>query len=543
MKLFIKTFLGGAVGFTIVCAVMFVPVLHASAADTQTEQKIQMLFKEVVQLQTQLSALLAYTSNVQTSFKIGDTVETTDFLKVRKAAGTRAKKIGVQNPGAVGEITSGPVSSSGYVWWYVDFQDSTIDGWVAEDWLGIVVSPEATADATLSLQMTNTATELVDRQGVFTLSFSVTAEGNDVLIPSSVARVTAVNQDYVATDPSVGFWYGIYNAADPGSHAGQFSTSIDTAAVKVGDSYKVAKGTTENFELTVNYNPDQSGEYRVTLMATVFNEDHVLELSPAWDYRTDLLAIELGTLVLDVDYEDGVLEPLTQGVTVTAPTVAAAQVTSDIVRDGSYAIRYELHDTDPLVDGGTRTESHAINCANCRYETGDTVYYGFSVYIPPNWINDDVNSDILFQWHTPTDYSLGEAGKNPNMFFAMKRNDFVLRITHDPNLVTTATSAIKEQVNLVTNVESGWHDFVFKVHWSYNDDGEVTVWHKQNDDENYAEVLAKQGANMQNDLNPGFIKWGIYKPSWNGESTTNVSERIVYHDNIKIGGTFEEVQR
>jgi hypothetical protein len=43
----------------------------------------------------------------------------------------------------------------------------------------------------------------------------------------------------------------------------------------------------------------------------------------------------------------------------------------------------------------------------------------------------------------------------------------------------------------------------------------------------------------------GYLKWGIYKTSWYtntiGDYTASAIERTVYHDNVRIGNSWEEV--
>ena len=48
------------------------------------------------------------------------------------------------------------------------------------------------------------------------------------------------------------------------------------------------------------------------------------------------------------------------------------------------------------------------------------------------------------------------------------------------------------------------------------------------------------GPNMYN--RDGYLKWGIYKPGWKQHpELTNVTERMVWHDNIRIGFSTEMV--
>ena len=116
---------------------------------------------------------------------------------------------------------------------------------------------------------------------------------------------------------------------------------------------------------------------------------------------------------------------------------------------------------------------------------------------------------------------------------------FVLRITSDQNLVSTDDSPLREQIKLV-DIQPGWHDFVFKIKWSYFEDGRIEVWYKKKSVLEYSYIVDKHGPNMHNDKKRGYIKWGIYKPAWLNGSTATY-RRVVFHDNVIIGNNFTDI--
>ena len=193
--------------------------------------------------------------------------------------------------------------------------------------------------------------------------------------------------------------------------------------------------------------------------------------------------------------------------------------------------------------GGPRAETAVVGNGASRYAAGQARFYGFRVLIPAGWVNDGINEDIVFQWHNIPD--TGEASKSPNLFLAVKRNELVLRITSDAQRISTATSPVKSQILLVGNLDlahSIWHDFVFEVTWSYQAGaGRVRVWHKTSTQASYALVANRAGPNMHNDVQKGYVKWGIYKPSWRN-GVTAVNRREVRHDNIRVGRSFTAVR-
>ncbi len=70
-----------------------------------------------------------------TGIEVGDRVQTTAKLKVRATASNKGTHLGSQPKGSLGTVKAGPAYANGYTWWNVDFDNSTIDGWSAGNWL------------------------------------------------------------------------------------------------------------------------------------------------------------------------------------------------------------------------------------------------------------------------------------------------------------------------------------------------------------------------------------------------------------------------
>ena len=59
-------------------------------------------------------------------------------------------------------------------------------------------------------------------------------------------------------------------------------------------------------------------------------------------------------------------------------------------------------------------------------------------------------------------------------------------------------------------------------------------------EEDYRRVVTVYGPNMYN--REGYLKWGIYKPAWQQGGGYNVTMRKVWHDNVRIGVSWQEVK-
>jgi hypothetical protein len=67
-------------------------------------------------------------------FILGDSIQTTDDLKVRSAPSTTAFLLGIQSADSQGRVIDGPMYTDGYIWWKIDY-DVMPDGWSAQNWL------------------------------------------------------------------------------------------------------------------------------------------------------------------------------------------------------------------------------------------------------------------------------------------------------------------------------------------------------------------------------------------------------------------------
>jgi hypothetical protein len=211
-------------------------------------------------------------------------------------------------------------------------------------------------------------------------------------------------------------------------------------------------------------------------------------------------------------------------------------------RGGKTSVRSEARQSDPEVAGGPRAETQLSGHGQSRYRKGDVVFYGFSVFLPPGWVDDGGEEDIVFQWHNIPDR--GEAHKSPNVFLAVKRDELVLRITSDKKKISTPESVLKEQLLLVDGIDlakGGWHDLMFRIAWSTGKAGDIKVAYRGPGDDDYRTVAHHEGPNMHEDDAPGYLKWGIYKPAWR-DGPTKVQQRVVFHDEIRVGRSWKAIR-
>lgn len=93
-----------------------------------------------------------------------------------------------------------------------------------------------------------------DNEGEFTLEFEVTADGEDIYVPKDAGF-----------DQSVGLVFSILDENGHKVTGGVSDRSYSSTADEETDSFLVEDGTTETFTLTVVYDPDEIGSYKVRL--------------------------------------------------------------------------------------------------------------------------------------------------------------------------------------------------------------------------------------------------------------------------------------
>ena len=243
-------------------------------------------------------------------------------------------------------------------------------------------------------------------------------------------------------------------------------------------------------------------------------------------------------LSMSADYETGTLDSGYPDIETLPPVPGRAQVETNLTRGGRFAAFHQLYAGDPSVAGSKRCESDAMKMTNARIKAGVEVFYGVTFYIPSTWSFDGDYDDILVQWKG--------FGGGPFMFITQKHEGLFLRINGNPDPDydpgTGEESMTKSQYVITQGMERGrWHDFRLRVIWDWEllGAGLVAVDYKTSKDDDYARVVSVLGPNMYN--REGYLKWGIYKPAWQQGLDYNVTMRKVWHDNVRIGLSWEDV--
>ena len=206
------------------------------------------------------------------------------------------------------------------------------------------------------------------------------------------------------------------------------------------------------------------------------------------------------------------------------------------VRHGRFAMKSVLDRAKSPVSYRTEVIPRVDNKRN-HPRMGEDYWYGFSIYFPDDWVEDNV-WEIVAQWHGVPDKHLGESSRNPVMAF--HSDGATLKIT---NIWDAAPNTQEAQKSRKSRYGGGatlwegpirkgqWTDWVVHMKWSYTSDGLAEIW------EDGRQVAKHKGPNTFNDRMTPYFKMGIYK-GWRDRERPagKVRQRVIYHDEVRFAG-------
>jgi hypothetical protein len=221
-------------------------------------------------------------------------------------------------------------------------------------------------------------------------------------------------------------------------------------------------------------------------------------------------------------------------------------------RAGRYAMMSTLNffngtGADPILRERTEVAQ------GLKAEVGREYWYGFSIYLPgpadgkDNYVPDK-HWEIVTQWFAPTDNVI-EAGRHPPLTLKTSEGGVGGHWTVGGKYSAKAINAKGDydgyfSKDLGTYETGKWTDWVFRVQWSYTNDGILEVW--KDGKKVYSRLNAPIG---YNDEEGPYFKMGLYKGAWellpaDGSQLDVVDHRVIYHDEFKMAderGSYELV--
>jgi uncharacterized protein (TIGR03382 family) len=186
------------------------------------------------------------------------------------------------------------------------------------------------------------------------------------------------------------------------------------------------------------------------------------------------------------------------------------QVVSDVVREGSYALRATVYQgDDPIQASGNRNEMVYVT----DEAPGSEYFYKWSTLFPENFASN-ARWQVFAQWHQQ-----GCCGSPPLEFFVVGEEMF-LRV-----------GGLNGKILWRAPLERGrWHDFVLHVKWSSDSREGFVEMYK---DGKLAVPQTMAATQFGGDRN--YLKLGLYRDS------RISSVGVVYHDGFAMGTHLHDV--
>jgi peptide/nickel transport system ATP-binding protein len=201
----------------------------------------------------------------------------------------------------------------------------------------------------------------------------------------------------------------------------------------------------------------------------------------------------------------------------------SGQIVTNPVRRGRYAARFELRSGDDTGDG-VRAEVKEMYCA----PLGREIWYSLSTFIPPEFpiVETPV---VITQWHASEDAGEKAAARSPVLAHRYINGNLIIDIRCSSQKIQHANDAsgkvLYEQKNFPKGV---WHDFLYRIRWSYRSDGLVDCWLDGKP------IIDYRGPVGYNDTRGPYFKFGLYHHG--GDKPC-----IIYHDEYRRGFSRSDV--
>lgn len=187
------------------------------------------------------------------------------------------------------------------------------------------------------------------------------------------------------------------------------------------------------------------------------------------------------------------------------------QIVGDVVAEGMYAARIELHD-DAVWPNGLKRVELSYRPADARTSDGSELYFAWSFYLPETLPVDP--SQTIGYWESANSWQ-------QVMAFQLRGSDL--------SFVTRRPSNQVHWTGVVTPGE--WHRIAMRIAWSTGASGSVDVWF---DGE---QVVIGAGAQTLADTNPHFTQIGLLRGAIEFSDVP-----IIYIDDAVEGGTLADVR-
>ena len=138
------------------------------------------------------------------------------------------------------------------------------------------------------------------------------------------------------------------------------------------------------------------------------------------------------------------------------------------------AVKFTITPYDDEISDGVRAELRDMHVA----KNGDVVWYRFSSLLPKDFPIDADHRLVLSQWHEKTQE--GVDSLRPPLSHRLWNGRFVITLWNNERVTAQGVNGDGRILYETDSFSLGeFHEFIYKVRWSGDDDGEVLAWKRE----------------------------------------------------------------
>lgn len=147
----------------------------------------------------------------------------------------------------------------------------------------------------------------------------------------------------------------------------------------------------------------------------------------------------------------------------------SGQIVNTLSSNGTFSARIELREND-FTHNGYRAEIKD----HFHAPVGSEIFYSFSTYIPEGAPLTADNRCVFAQLHDQ-DMAIGKPSfvHSPPLSLALVENKMTIKLCNSDATGNCEKTSLYEKSNFAFGK---WHDFIFKIRWSDQENGSIHAW-------------------------------------------------------------------
>ena len=208
-------------------------------------------------------------------------------------------------------------------------------------------------------------------------------------------------------------------------------------------------------------------------------------------------------------------------------------IVNDTARAGEKSFRVDITPNDTTQSPDRPEKNRAEFGVNAGHGECVEVWYGWSFLIPEDFIEKPEGGtgfNVITQWHDRSGDPANPTSNNPPLSILYGTRDGQSGLSFKYGL-----NDVNVHVFVEIAIDKGvWHDLVYHIGWSQQDDGFADVWL----DGNSLTNGNLTGPNMHNEL-PHYWKAGHYRGVVGDDAT--LTNNSIFFDEFRLGRSFATV--